>query len=121
MRRINGNLLEICDAAGNAMLTLEEQMQGDMFCIYASGEIRNEAAYELEDEIMAALSVGKSVAIEMSNVTYIASVALHCLSAVQQKAAISENADLVLVNLSPQVQTIFEEAGISDFFNITEA
>ena len=63
-RRMNNNVLEICDESNNVILSIAEEVKEDntMF-ISLRGEIVNEVAHEFEDEVMAALSVCKKLKI----------------------------------------------------------
>lgn len=120
MRRMNGNVLEIFDNNENVIMTLEERVNDNIFDIKVCGEIRNEVAHELEDEIMAALSVCKIIELDMSKTTYIASLTLKSLLSIQQIIDTMDDARLVFYNLSSQVKDVFEDAGFLDIFCVEE-
>lgn len=116
-RKMNGDVLEI-SLADSVVLCISEKMVGDTMCIKVSGEIRNEVAHDFEDEIMAAFSVCDKVRIDMSETTYIASLAMKILLSVQQIVDENSNASLTITNLSAEVHEMFEESGFIDIFNI---
>ncbi len=118
-RRMNNNVLEICDENGTAILSIEESLsdEGSMI-IKISGEIGNEVAHEFEDEVMAALSVCKNLVLDLEKVSYIASMALKSLLSVQQMIDEIENSSMVLSRVSPEVMNIFKESGFSDILAI---
>ena len=119
MRRVNNNVLEICDENNEMILSIAEEInpQGKMI-ITLNGEVRNEVAHEFEDEIMAALSVCKNIELNMKNVSYIASMALKCLLSIQQMIDEMNGSSMVLTNVSQEVMTILKESGFSEILEI---
>ncbi len=118
-RRMNNNVLEICDENGIAILSIEEKLSDESsMIIKISGEIGNEVAHEFEDEVMAALSVCKNLVLDLEKVSYIASMALRSLLSVQQMIDEIENSSMVLSRVSPEVLNIFKESGFSDILAI---
>ena len=83
-RRMNNNVLEICDENNEVILSIEEKAIENGLEIYLKGEIKNEVSHEFEDEVMAALSVCSKLIINFEKVTYIASMALKSLLSIQQ-------------------------------------
>lgn len=118
-RRINGDALEISNGE-NVIISLSEKLVDDVMYIVMSGEIRNEVAHEFEDELMAAFSVCNVVRVDMSKVTYIASIAMRALLSVQQIIDENDSASLVITGISPEVREIFETLGFVDILNIEE-
>ena len=119
IRRVNNNVLEICDENNEKILSIAEEMnnQGKMI-ITLDGEVRNEVAHEFEDEIMAALSVCKNIELNMKNVSYIASMALKCLLSIQQMIDEMNGSSMVLNNVSAEVMRILKESGFSEILEI---
>ncbi len=118
-RRMNNNVLEICDESNNVILSIAEEVKEDntMF-ISLCGEIVNEVAHEFEDEVMAALSVCKKLKIDFSKVTYIASMALKSLLSVQQMIDEIDGASMILICVSKEVMQIMKESGFSEILEI---
>lgn len=119
MRRMNNNVLEICDENSNIVLSITENIsEGETMIITLTGEIRNEVAYEFEDEVMAALSVCKKIELDFEKVSYIASMALKSLLSIQRMIDEIENSSMVLTHVSSEVMTILKETGFSDILEI---
>lgn len=118
-RRMKGNKLEIL-CGEEVILSLSEKMIENEMHIVVSGEIRNEVAHEFEDELMAAFSVCKVVKVNMSEVTYIASIAMKALLSVQQMIDEDDEAMMIITHISPEVNQIFEISGFNDILNIEE-
>ncbi|MBR6671201.1 MAG: STAS domain-containing protein [Ruminococcus sp.] len=118
-RRMNGDTLEIL-CGEEVALSLSEKMIENEMHIEISGEIRNEVAHEFEDELMAAFSVCKVVKVNMSKITYIASVAMRALLSVQQMIDEDDEATMIITHISPEVKQIFEVSGFIDILNIEE-
>lgn len=117
-RNMNGDTLEIL-VEGQVVLTLTERMAGETMEIAVAGEIRNEAAHDFEDELMAAFSVCRSVRLDLHGVTYLASLAMRALLSVQQLLD-ETGGTLTVVHLSEPVRAIFDEAGFLDILDVEE-
>ena len=118
-RRMNGDTLEILD--GDVLvISLSEKLIDNAMHIVVSGEIKNEVAHEFEDELMAAFSVCNIIKLDLSKVTYIASIAMRALLSVQQIIDENDGASLVITNMSPEVKETFDTSGFLDIFNIEE-
>lgn len=118
-RRMNGDTLEILNGE-NVVISLSEKLVDNEMHIVVSGEIKNEVAHEFEDELMAAFSVCNVVKVDMSKVTYIASIAMRALLSVQQIIDENDNASLVITSISSEVKEMFETSGFIDILNIEE-
>ena len=116
---MNGKTLEILVDGQVAIALTEELVDGQMH-IGVSGEIKNEVALEFEDELMAAFTVCQVVQLDLSKVTYIASIAMRALLAVQQIVDENEGADLVISKISKEVREMFETSGFLDILHIIE-
>lgn len=119
IRRMNGDKLEIC-VNEEVVLSFTEKVEDGVMYMKVSGDIRNEAAHDFEDEIMAAFSFCRTVRIDMSEVTYIASFALKALLSIQQIIDENSEASLVIEKLSPAAKEMFAESGFIDILNIEE-
>ncbi len=117
-RRMNNGVLEICDEDDQVILSIAESLRDGTMCMELSGQIRNEVAYEFEDEVMAALTVCPSILIKLENVSYIASMALRSLLSVQQVIDDMEGASMTLVDVSPEVMEILKESGFSEILTV---
>lgn len=119
-RRMNNNVLEICNKDGEAILSFAESMENDVLLIKLEGQIKNEVAHEFEDEVMAALSVCPKLAINLEKVTYISSMAMKSLLSAQQMIDEIDGASMTLVKVSPIVMEKLKESGLYDILSIEE-
>lgn len=117
-RRMNNDILEICDKDNNVIMSISEKFEDGVLTIKVSGQIRNEVAHDFEDEVMAGLSVCKNVILDFSGVNYIASVALNSLLSAQNIVDDNENAYMKIVNVGSDVMEVFEQSGFSDILMI---
>ena len=118
-RRMNGDTLEILNG-DNIVISVSEKLVDNEMVIAVTGELKNEVAHEFEDEIMAAFSVCNTVKLDLSKVTYIASIAMRALLSVQQIIDENDSFSLIITKLSLPVKEMFEASGFFDILNIEE-
>ncbi len=122
IRRMNNNILEICDEQGQVILAIAEKLTDNAMQIKISGAVKNEVAHEFEDEVMAAVTICSNKAlnleIDFSETTYIASMTLRSLLTIQQTIDELEHSEMVLINPSPEVMETLEESGFTDILTI---
>lgn len=119
IRRINGDTLEVLNGE-NVIISMSEKLIDNEIHITVAGEIKNEVAHEFEDELMAAFSVCNTVKLDLSKVTYIASIAMRALLSVQQIIDENDQASLIIIGMSPEVKDMFESSGFFDILNVEE-
>ena len=119
-RRMNNNVLEICDENNNVILSIAESMADDVLLITVAGQIKNEVAHEFEDEVMAALSVCPKITLNLEKVTYIASMAMRSLLSAQQVIDEIDGASMTLVKVSQEVMETLKESGFSEILTIED-
>lgn len=119
-RRMNNNVLEICDENSKVILSIAESMEKNVLLIALAGQIKNEVAHEFEDEVMAALSVCPKIILDLEKVTYIASMAMRSLLSAQQIIDEIEGASMTLTKVSPEVMETLKESGFSEILTIEE-
>lgn len=117
MRRIKNNILEICGVDSEVIFSMEEDLKNGVFVIKLHGEIKNEVAYEFEDELMAVLLVCKKVELDFRNVSYVASMALNTLLKAQQMIDERKNVSMSITGVSDNVLKELKKAG---FMNLLE-
>jgi len=118
MRRMNNGVLEICGADSEVVFSLEEKLVDGVLNIKLYGEIKNEVAFEFEDEIMAALMACNQIELDFENVSYIASMALKSLLSAQQMIDGMDGARMVLRQVPESVMKTFRDAGFLDILEI---
>lgn len=114
MRRIKNNVLEICGEENEVIFSMEEKFENNVFYIKLRGEIKNEVAYEFEDELMAALLSCNQVELNFEHVDYVASMVLKILLSAQQMIDEMNNSTMCINGASENVKTRFKEAGFYD-------
>ena len=117
---MNDKAMEIYDDHGQFMFSIEESVDSDAMVILLNGKIKNEVAHDFEDEVIAALSVCRKIILDMSKLTYIASVALKSLLSAQQLIDTMDGASMTLVHVSKEVMKILDDSGFSDLLAIEE-
>ena len=117
-RRINNNELEIIGDNNEVILVIAETIDNGTMNMTLRGELRNETAHEFEDELMAALTVCNTIRLDFSDVTYVASMALSCLLAVQQIIDDTDNSRLVIVAVSKPVADMFDQLNFNEILEI---
>lgn len=117
MRRIKNNIIEICGADLEVVFSMEEEFENGVFTIKLCGEIKNEVAYEFEDELLAVILACKKVELDFENVSYVASMALKTLLLAQQMIDERKNVSMTITGVSDNVLKEFRKAG---FMNLLE-
>ena len=120
-RHINKGILEISDEKGNVILSSSEEMIDGVFYFTLKGQMRNDAACEFEDELMAALSVCGRIVLSFKEVSYIASTAMRSLLSVQQIMDERENSRLLIKGVSDEVMKTFDAYGFTNMLEIEGA
>ena len=119
-RRVNGAALELLED-GNPILCITEEVVDNVLIFHISGLLRNDLVYEFDDELSAAVSIGKNIEIDMQGVTYIASASLKVLLRIQQKLDSEGNRmEMRLTNVPAEIMTVFKDSGLSDILDIAE-
>jgi anti-anti-sigma factor len=117
-RRIQDNTLIISDDSGTEFLSINEERDEDQLIISVSGSIKNEAAFDFEDELIGALSVFRSIVVDFSGVSYIGGAALNSLMAA--KRITDENGgEMILRKVSPEIMQVIE-SGLVDILIIED-
>lgn len=119
-RRMKDKTMEIYDDHGEFEFSIEESVEDGSMLILLDGKIKNEVAYDFEDEVIAALSVCPKVILDMNKLTYIASISLQSLLNVQRLIDNMDGASMKLVHVSKEVMKILDESGFSDILEIEE-
>ena len=115
---MNDGVLEICDEEDSVIFSVSEEMIDESLVIKVSGEIINEVAHDFEDEVIAALSVCRSIIIDLSDVTYISSAVLKSLLSAQRIVDEDDSSQLLIKNVNSDVMKVFDESGFSDILSI---
>ncbi len=113
VRRVNGSSLELYENGTELILGITETVVNGDLLMKLRGILRNDLVYEFDDELSAAVSVGKNVVLDFSDVRYIASAALKTLLRMQQKIDISNSGqEMRISNASDEVMKVFSESGL---------
>ena len=116
MRQIQGDTLVISGENGDRILSVREKKLDDCMLFELSGELKNEIAYEFEDELDAVLTVQHNIRIDLGGLTFIASAGLHTLLHAQQFVDKTSDGSLIICGISGNVAEIFENNGFTELF-----
>lgn len=117
-RRINNSTLELLDGENNAVLSVFEFLRGETMVIGLKGQIRNEIAHDLGDEIDAASFACESLEVDMGGVTYIAGLGLETLCRVKREIDEADGTEMILTNVSEAVAARLRESGYAGRIDI---
>lgn len=115
-RQIKNNILEIYED-DTLMMIISETISDGVMLMRMLGKIRSAVAFELEDELMAAIPCFRAIRVDMSRVKYISGNALQSLLAAQ-RVADETDTSLVIVSPSEEVKAVFDDCGFSDILEI---
>ena len=125
-REITNNFIDIKDEKGNVLFTMKEELSGETLIIGIAGSLGADTVYELEDEVLAALSVCnnsvcsnpicnrisfKNLVFDLSRINYISSSTLRSFLKY-------DNMHMRVINPSESVMSRLEETGYIDILDI---
>ena len=116
IRRMDGDVLIISEENGDTILSVREKPTDGCMLFELAGELKNEIAYEFEDELEAVLTVLHNIRIDLSGVTFIASAGLHTLLRAQQLIDKTSDGSMIISGMNDNVAEIFENNGFTELF-----
>lgn len=116
-RKVDGTDIIISDNTRN-ILRINESADETSMIYRVSGEMINEIAYELEDELIAGMSVRNVLILDLAELTYIASAGFRSLLKVQHIIDERDRGELILRNLNPAVKDMFIQNGFLELFDV---
>lgn len=119
-RKVVGDAIIISDESGREVLKINEKPSEHSMEYTVEGELNNDIAYELEDELIAGISVRKKLDIDMRELTYIASSGIRSLLKVQHMIDERTGYEMILRGVNPLVKDIMKKNGFFDLFKIEE-
>lgn len=117
-RTVVNDEIIIKDENENKILGIGESADEEYMYYVLEGELLNEIAYEVEDELIAGLSVRSKVKIDMARLTYIASVGLRSFLKIQHMIDDNPSAEMILINVNDDIKNIFIQNGFLELFTI---
>lgn len=109
----------ICFADANGdVLTIREQLEQDQILITLQGELRSETALLLQDELESFLSLGLSVTLDFSGVTFLSHSALYTLLGAQQFSDTLRRGQIILKQLPASIYQEFDRNGLTELLQI---
>ena len=118
-RKIDGGFIIFSDES-KVVLSIEEKMQDKKILMSLAGELRSEVAHEIQDELVKLTTVGVSVTVDMSGVTYISPSVQQAFLNVQKKRDAMKKGALVLQGMSDEIYEEFDKTGTSDLLMIED-
>lgn len=89
-------------------------------CVEVSlgGRLKSAYVHEFSDELLALVSIGMNLILDLSAVTYISSSFMKALLAVQQTIDKKDAVELKLIQLPDHIYDEFEKTGFSELLDI---
>lgn len=120
-RRVNKQTLELIENSESIILSIAERVEGNSVVFTLCGALRNDLVYEFDDELSAAVSVGKNLVLDMAELTYIAGASLKVLLRIQQKLdSMPGGVEMKLINVGGEIMKVFSESGLNEILDIEE-
>lgn len=114
-RLVRDNTIELIENGTAVVLSITEEVVENTVVFKVSGALRNDLAYELDDEMCAAVSVGKNLRLDFSELNYIASASLKMLLRMQQKLdAFGGKLQMSITGVTEAIEKVFSDVGLSD-------
>ena len=110
-RHIKNNTLELLDGENNAVLSVFVFLRENVMVMELKGQIKNEVAHSLGDEIDSASFACERLEIDMSGVSYIAGMGLEILGKTQSEIESEAGPEIVLTNVPEVLAAKLREAG----------
>ena len=117
IKKIEGDSIVFYDG-DTAVLTVCEKEDDNLITLEMKGELRSDAAHEVQDELVALATVGINIIVDLSSVTYIAPTAQHIFLRTQQKIDSIGKGSLLLTGPAENVYREFEKSGLSELLMI---
>ena len=120
IRNVNDNVLSVFEGE-NELLSIKEDILSDSdntVCMRLSGRFGNNTTHDFYDELMAISSVGKSIILDFSKVTYMASSCIRGILAVQQHMDQSGKSTLTIRCVPESIYQDFKKVGLTELLNI---
>lgn len=118
-RKIEGNSI-IFRNGPITVLSIDEIQTDSGITMTLKGELRSDVAHELLDELTALATVGVSIVVDFSDVTYITSTILDVFLTVQQLMDSMHKGALTLRKLPEEIYREFEKTGTSELLLIED-
>ena len=105
MKRIaNEDSLQLMDDRGNTVAEMVEKKKEDnLLLVYLKGALGNECAYDVSDELLALISVGNGIILDMSETTYISSTFAEMLVQLQIKMENTDFESMPIQNMPAEI------------------
>lgn len=118
-RRIENNSIVFRNGSV-VVLIIEETETDNGITMALRGELRSDVAHELLDELTALATVGISIMVDFSEVTYITPTILDVFLSVQQLMDSMQKGVLILRKLPAEIYSEFEKTGTSELLLIED-
>ena len=95
-------------------MTINKQQEGDTLLLSLKGRLDSVTAPQLQNALIPEFSNVKLIRLDFTGLEYVSSAGLRVLLT-GQKTAKAKGSSMILKNVSPEIQEIFEMTGFSDF------
>jgi anti-anti-sigma factor len=98
-------------------MTITKVQEGDKLIIALEGRLDTTTAPELQAQLIPEFDTAKHIQLDFKDLAYVSSAGLRVLL-LGEKTASAKGGVLILVNVSPEIQEVFEMTGFSDVLTI---
>lgn len=102
--------------SGNSQLKIKVKKEGEEYTFSLDGRLDTITSPNLEEKINEVIDDAKKLIMDFSNLEYISSAGLRVLLGAVQ--AMEDKGEMVVCNLTPSVEEVFELTGFVNLFNI---
>jgi anti-anti-sigma factor len=98
-------------------MTITKNQDGDKLVIALEGRLDTTTAPELQKELIPEFDTAKHIQLDFKDLVYVSSAGLRVIL-LGEKTAKAKGVVMSLVNVSPEIQDIFEMTGFSEILTI---
>jgi anti-anti-sigma factor len=98
-------------------MTITKEQDGEKIIIALEGRLDTTTAPELHEQLIPEFDKAKHIRLDFKELVYVSSAGLRVLL-LGEKTAKAKGGTMSLVNVSPEIQEIFEMTGFSDILTI---
>lgn len=118
-RKIEGDAVVLYDGA-QKVLTLDARETDEGILMELHGELRSETEHEVQDALVALITVDCRVIVDFKQVTYLSQAVVNAMLLAQQKTETMKKGHLLLRNLNDEIYDVLASTGAAEQLWIEE-
>ncbi|MDR0761400.1 MAG: STAS domain-containing protein [Treponema sp.] len=99
------------------MMTISKNKAGEKVVLSLEGRLDTTTAPQLQEQLIPEFDTAKYIQVDFKNLSYVSSAGLRVLL-MGEKTAQAKGGKMTLVNVSAEIQEIFEMTGFSDVLTL---